>query len=89
MKKQLIVLLFHILLFSKMVNKEMKKLQFNISYLISSICSLVLAGYLWLVFLPAYEFTAAYEFAKRLISVLTVLLVLVAGIQFFLAIKRK
>ncbi|RJS88460.1 hypothetical protein CW705_08890 [Candidatus Bathyarchaeota archaeon] len=67
----------------------MKNFQINIFYLISSICFLILVGYLWLVFLPIYEFTTAYESVKRLVSILTVLLVLSAGIQFFLAIKKK
>jgi len=50
---------------------------------------MILVGYLWLVYLPVYEFTTAYGFVKRIVSIITVLLVLSAGIQLFLAIKKR
>ncbi|RLI12398.1 hypothetical protein DRO35_03200 [Candidatus Bathyarchaeota archaeon] len=65
------------------------KFRLNVFYLISSVCFMILVGYLWLVYLPVYEFTTAYGFVKRVVSIITVLLVLSAGIQLFLAIKKR
>jgi len=61
----------------------------NIFYVISAICTLILIGYFWSVFLPLFEDSFEYLTVRTLISFLTVLLLAVVGIQVFLAIRRE
>jgi len=66
----------------------MAKFKINIFYVIASICSLLLVVYIWLIFLPLYEGTVAYEYVKNIAFVLTILLLASAGIQIFLSVKK-
>jgi len=66
----------------------MAKFKINIFYVIASICSLLLVMYIWLIFLPLYEETAAYEYVKNIAFILTILLLASAGIQIFLSVKK-
>jgi len=67
----------------------MARFRINIFYVISSICSFVLVGYLWLVFLPVYELAVEYESIRNVAFIITAFLLLSAGIQLFLAIKKE
>ena len=66
----------------------MAKFRVNIFYVIASICSLFLVIYIWLIFLPLYEGTVAYEYVKNMAFVLTILLLVATGIQIFLSVKK-
>jgi len=65
------------------------KFKINIFYVISSVCSLILVGYSWLVFLPAFKDTAEYTAVQNIVILLTVLLVAVSGMQVYLSVKRE
>ena len=52
----------------------MVRFKFNIFFLISIICTLVLVGYLWIGFLPTYERTLEYEVMRNVIILITALL---------------
>ncbi len=67
----------------------MARLKINIFYLISSICSLLLVGYAWFVFLPPFNDTPVYSAVQYVVILLTVLLIAVSGIQIFLSIRRE
>jgi len=66
----------------------MAKFRVNIFYVIASVCSLFLVIYIWLIFLPLYEGTVAYEYVKNMAFVLTILLLVSTGIQIFLSVKK-
>jgi hypothetical protein len=53
------------------------------------VCTLVLIGYLWLVFLPLFESSFEYESVRVIIIFLTVILIITMGIQVFLAVRMK
>jgi hypothetical protein len=50
------------------------KFKFNIFFLISIICILILVGYLWIVFLPTYERTLEYDAMRNVIILITAML---------------
>ena len=52
----------------------MAKFKFNIFFLISIICTLILIGYLWIIFLPTYERTLEYDVMRNVIILITALL---------------
>ncbi len=52
----------------------MVKFKFNIFYVISIICILLLIGYFWFSFLPNFEGTLQYEWVRNLIIFLTIIL---------------
>ncbi len=67
----------------------MTRFQINIFYAVSFICSLLLISYIWLVFLPIFEDTSEYEFIRNVSFIITVLLLVSAGIQLFLSIIKE
>ena len=67
----------------------MSRFRINIFYVFSSICSLLLVGYIWLVFLPTYVNAVEYESIKTLAFIITAFLLFSAGIQLFLSIKKE
>lgn len=67
----------------------MARLKINIFYVISSVCSLLLVGYAWFVFLPTFSGTDVYGAVQYIVILLTVLLIAVSGIQIFLSIRRE
>lgn len=67
----------------------MSRFRINIFYVFSSICSLLLVGYIWLVFLPTYVNAVEYESIKTLTFIITAFLLFSAGIQLFLSIKKE
>lgn len=52
----------------------MKKAKLNIFYVFSVIFLLVLIGYLWLVFLPAYTGAEVYASVKTMVAVVSIML---------------
>ncbi|MFQ6095301.1 MAG: hypothetical protein ACE5NN_04080 [Candidatus Bathyarchaeia archaeon] len=52
----------------------MAKFKFNIFFFISIICTLLLVGYLWAVFLPLFEGTLEYDVIRNVIIFITMLL---------------
>lgn len=67
----------------------MARFKVNVFHLIASACSLLLIGYLWFVFLPSFEVSADGSAIKPVVILVTILLLLVSGIQIFLAIRRR
>lgn len=74
---------------AKLEEERLPRFKINIFYVISSVCSLVLVGYSWLVFLPAFKDTAEYAAVQNMVILLTVLLVAVSGMQIYLSVKRE
>ena len=64
-------------------------MRINIFYLISGLLSLLLMATLWLLFVPNFYGTDAYELVKNLALIMSVLLAIVASIQIYLAVKRE
>ncbi len=62
----------------------MPKYRVNIFYVISLICTFVLMGYIWFIFLPYFEGTLEYQAIKTIALFVILLLFLSAGIQLFL-----
>ncbi|RLI36583.1 hypothetical protein DRO55_03260 [Candidatus Bathyarchaeota archaeon] len=52
----------------------MVKFKFNIFYVISIICILLLIGYFWFNFLPSFEGTLQYEEVRNVIILITIFL---------------
>jgi len=65
------------------------RFRINIFYVISSICSLLLVGYVWFIFLPTYENTLHYEVIRSITIMIVMLLLISAGIQIFLSIIKE
>ncbi|MFB0523131.1 MAG: hypothetical protein ACETV1_05140 [Candidatus Bathyarchaeia archaeon] len=61
----------------------------NIFHIIAFICSLLLVGYSWFVFLPSFAGLPEYSTIQNVVIVLTVLLLMVSGIQIFLSIRTE
>ena len=61
----------------------------NVFYMIAAVCSLLLVAYAWFMFLPTYEGELEYYFVRNIIMVLTVLLLISAGIQMFLSMTKE
>jgi len=61
----------------------------NIFYIFSLVCTLVLVGYFWFTFLPLFEGSYEYASVRIMIGILTALLLAVAAIQVFLAIRKE
>ncbi len=64
-------------------------MKINIFYLISGLLSLLLMAILWLLFVPSYYLTDAYEIVRNLALIMSALLIIVASIQIYLAIGRE
>ena len=52
----------------------MVKFKFNIFYVMSMICILLLIGYFWFSFLPSFEGTLQYERVRNVIILITIFL---------------
>ena len=65
----------------------MARLKVNIFYVIAAICSLALVGYAWLVFLPSFQGGAEYASVRYVVIIVTVLLLIVSGIEGILSVK--
>jgi len=65
------------------------KFSVNIFYIISSILTLVLAAYSWTVFLPSFADTSAYPTLRTVMGIIVIVLLVAAGIQIYLAIKKE
>ncbi len=65
------------------------RLKVNVFYVISAVCSLALIGYAWFAFLPSFEGAAEYWSVRNVVILLTVLLLVVSGIQFVLSVKTE
>jgi len=64
-------------------------MRINIFYLISGLLSLLLIATLWLLFVPPFHGTDAYEMVRNLALIISALLIIVASIQIYLAIRRE
>jgi len=64
-------------------------MRINIFYLISGLSSLLLMATLWLLFVPTFYETDAYELVKNLALILSALLIIVASIQIYLAVRSE
>lgn len=64
-------------------------MRINIFYLISGLLSLLLMATLWLLFVPPFHGTDAYEMVKNLALIMSALLTIVASIQIYLAVRRE
>ncbi|RJS89443.1 hypothetical protein CW705_07560 [Candidatus Bathyarchaeota archaeon] len=67
----------------------MARSEINIFYIISFLCSILLIGYIWLVFLPAFENSVAYDSIRNVAFLVTALLLVSAAIQIFLAVIKE
>jgi|GEM_PF-1146879 len=61
----------------------------NIFYLISFICTIILAAYIWLVFVPQFSGYPEQESFSLAIFLVIALLLVAAGIQLFLLISSS
>jgi len=61
----------------------------NIFYLISGLLCLLLMAILWLLFVPSFYGTDAYELVRNLAPIMSALLIIVAAIQIYLAVRRE
>ena len=64
-------------------------MRINVFYLISSLLTLLLVAALWLLFVPRFWETEAYELVKNVALIISALLAIVAAIQIFLAQRRE
>jgi len=64
-------------------------MRINIFYLIAGLLSLLLVATLWLLFVPPFYETDAYEPVRNLALVISALLIIVASIQIYLAFKQS
>jgi len=64
-------------------------MRINIFYLIAGLLSLLLVATLWLLFVPPFYETEAYEMVRNLALIISALLVIVASIQIYLAVRRE
>ncbi len=62
----------------------MPKYRINIFYVISLICTFILIGYIWFIFLPQFEGTMEYQAIKTIVLFIIFLLFISIGIQLFL-----
>jgi len=64
-------------------------MRINIFYLIAGLLSLLLVATIWILFvLPLYE-TEFYEPVRNLAFLISALLIIVAAIQIYLAVRRE
>jgi len=61
----------------------------NIFYLISGLLSLLLMATLWILFVPQFYETDAYETVRNLSLIISALLIVVASIQIYLAVRPE
>ena len=61
----------------------MAKFRFNIFFIISIICTLLLVGYLWIVFLPLFEGAFEYDAIRNITIFITLLLMASAALTLF------
>ncbi|MEM2936092.1 MAG: hypothetical protein QW231_02825 [Candidatus Bathyarchaeia archaeon] len=64
-------------------------MRINIFYLISGLLCLLLVATFWLLFVQPLYGTDAYELARNLAIITSVLLIIVAAIQIYLAVQRE
>lgn len=66
----------------------MVKFKFNIFFVISVVCILLLIGYIWLVFMPMLEGAYEYQAIKNIGIVITILLAISAVLTFLQMVTR-
>jgi len=64
-------------------------MRINIFYLISGLLCLLLVASLWLIFVPSFYETDAYELVRNLALIISALLIVVVAIQIFLAVLSE
>ncbi len=64
----------------------MVQVRVNIFNVIAAVCSLLLAAYAWLMFLPMFEGLSQYSDMRNIVIVLSVLLIALACFQLYVAI---
>jgi hypothetical protein len=67
----------------------MAGLRVNIFHVIAFVCSMLLVGYSWFIFLPPFEGAQEYPYIRNVVILLTVLLLIASGIQIFLSIRGE
>ena len=67
----------------------MARFKVNIFYVFSAVCSLALVGYAWLIFLPSFQGATEYASVRNVVIIVTVLLLIVSGIQAILSVKAE
>jgi len=61
----------------------------NFFNLMAAICTFLLVIYAWFMFLPMFEGINQYSDVRNIITVLSVLLIVVSGFQFYVAIQKE
>jgi len=61
----------------------------NIFRIATLVLSLLLVGYLWLVFLPTFRGAIEYQGIQNVVILITVLLLVASGIQVILSIRKE
>lgn len=65
----------------------MSRFRINIFYGVAFILSIVLIGYIWLIFLPSFQHVSRYESIRTIALIVTILLLVSAIIQLYLSIR--
>ena len=64
-------------------------LKINVFNMMAAICTLLLVVYAWFMFLPTFEGLTQYSDVRNIITILSVLLIVVSGFQFYIAVQRE
>lgn len=67
----------------------MIKIKINFFNLIAAVCSLLLVVYAWTMFLPMFEGLTQYSEVRNIIIVLSLLLLAVSILQFYVAFRKE
>jgi cytochrome c oxidase assembly factor CtaG len=64
-------------------------MRINIFYLIAGLLSLLFVAILWLLFVPTFYDTDVYDLVRNLALIMSALLIIVAAIQIYLAVRKE
>jgi uncharacterized membrane protein len=57
--------------------------------MVAAVLTLSLIYYAWFIFLPVYEGTSGYSLVRNIVTIITVALVAVVGIQIYFSMKKE
>ncbi len=66
----------------------MARFKFNIFYVISIVCILLLIGYIWIIFLPIFEGSLEYDAIRSIAILITILLAISTVLTLFQMMEK-